>query len=82
MSPMALGEQDPQYRDGDRRGNEQRRTTVKVFSGGGPQAVAVNPNTNQIYVSNAGGVTVIDGATNNTTTTPVERWISPIAAWR
>ena len=43
--------------------------------------MAVNPNTNKIYVANAGAsgnstVTVIDGATNNTTTVAVGtgRW--------
>ena len=39
-------------------------TTVNAGNGG---SIAVNPNTNQIYVS-GDGVTVIDGATNNTTT--------------
>ena len=58
-------------------GATNNTTTVavsEVFSGGGPQAVAVNSVTNQIYVSNGEGVTVIDGATNNTTTvtTPVD----------
>jgi YVTN family beta-propeller protein len=52
-------------------------TTVPV--GTVPGFVAVNPVTNQIYVSNSGGplsvpgntVTVIDGSTNATTTVPV-----------
>ena len=37
--------------------------------GNNPNAVAVNPVTNKIYVANNGGttVTVIDGATNGTT---------------
>ena len=38
--------------------------------------MAVNPVTNQIYVANGGRqqfVTVIDGATNNTTTVAVAR---------
>jgi DNA-binding beta-propeller fold protein YncE len=49
-----------------------------VAAGTDPGGVAVNPNTNQIYVANtcinssntatACNVTVIDGATNNTTT--------------
>src|SRR5271170_7304332 len=45
--------------------------TVPV--GTGPVAVAVNSVTNQIYVLNqtSENVTVIDGATNNTTTVPV-----------
>src|ERR1700746_3870449 len=43
-------------------------TTVPV--GTTPYAVAVNPVTNRIYVANQGSnnVTVIDGATNTTTT--------------
>ena len=43
-------------------------TTVQT--GDGPTAVAVNPNTNKIYVANqnSNNVTVIDGATNNTVT--------------
>src|SRR5208282_6051665 len=53
-------------------GATNNTTTVAV--GNTPWAVAVNPNTNQIYVVNSyllqtgGNVTVIDGATNNTTT--------------
>jgi DNA-binding beta-propeller fold protein YncE len=54
-------------------GATNNTTTVAV--GNNPKDVAVNPNTNQIYVANestpAGPnstVTVIDGATNNTTT--------------
>ena len=45
--------------------------TVPV--GTGPVALAVNSATNQIYVLNqtSNNVTVIDGATNNTTTVPV-----------
>jgi YVTN family beta-propeller protein len=44
-----------------------------------PQAVAVNPVTNKVYVANGGGVnvTVIDGATN--TTTPVSTGGFPVA---
>jgi len=40
-----------------------------VAVGDNPQAVAVNPVTNKIYVANMGGnsVTVIDGATNQKT---------------
>ena len=39
------------------------------FPDGFPAGLAVNPATNKIYVANAGGnVTVIDGATNSTTT--------------
>jgi YVTN family beta-propeller protein len=52
-------------------GATNNTTTVAaylVYSGGGPEAVAVNSVANQIYVSNGEGVTVIDGATNNTTT--------------
>ena len=52
-------------------GATNNTTTVAV--GTFPCAVAVNPNTNQIYVANFGSnnVTVIDGATNNTTTVAV-----------
>ena len=52
-------------------GATNNTTTVPV--GTEPSAVAVNPNTNQIYVANpySNNVTVIDGATNNTTTVPV-----------
>jgi YVTN family beta-propeller protein len=44
--------------------------TTTVGAGTNPNAVAVNPATNQIYVANfsSGNVTVIDGATNSTTT--------------
>ena len=51
-------------------GATNNTTTVAV--GSSPEAIAVNPNTNQIYVANTGSnnVTVIDGATNNTTTIP------------
>ena len=40
--------------------------TIGVVS---PSAVAVNPTNDLIYVSNAGGVSVINGATNTVTTT-------------
>ena len=57
-------------------GATNNTTTVAV--GNDPDAVAVNPNTNKIYVANCGcygttaaNVTVIDGATNNTTTVAV-----------
>ena len=48
------------------------KTTIPV--GSGPNAVAVNPATNKIYVSNqvSNTVTVIDGASNATSTTKVE----------
>ena len=63
--------------------NRHRRSdpfTQSVNVGITPDAVAVNPVTNKIYVANHndGGceccstVTVIDGATNNTTTVNVE----------
>ena len=41
-----------------------------MAAGSSPYAVAVNPVTNKIYVTNLHGssVTVIDGATNSTTT--------------
>jgi YVTN family beta-propeller protein len=44
-------------------------TIETVTAGTNPYAVAVNPNTNKIYVANYGSnnVTVIDGATNSTT---------------
>jgi len=44
-----------------------------VTVGSQPYAVAVNPETNQVYVANYGGttVTVIDGATNGTTNVTV-----------
>ena len=39
--------------------------TTSVSVGASPQAIAVNPVTNKIYVANSGGtVTVIDGATD------------------
>ena len=53
-------------------GATNNTTTVAV--GTAPCAVAVNPNTNQIYVAQLWQqrtVTVIDGATNNTTTVAV-----------
>jgi DNA-binding beta-propeller fold protein YncE len=45
-----------------------------VTVAGDPQGVAANPVTNKIYVANGGGrtVTVIDGATNSTTTLPAD----------
>ncbi|MBU1355695.1 MAG: T9SS type A sorting domain-containing protein, partial [Candidatus Edwardsbacteria bacterium] len=44
--------------------------TTTVAAGNAPNAVAVNPVTNKIYVANrsSNNVTVIDGATNGTTT--------------
>jgi YVTN family beta-propeller protein len=44
--------------------------TVTIPTGSSPQAVAVNPVINKIYVPNwnSGNVTVIDGATNAATT--------------
>ena len=52
--------------------------TTTVPTGTAPGAVAVNPVTNKIYVGNrsSGNVTVIDGATNATTT--VARWRRPV----
>ena len=43
--------------------------TATIATGASPEQVAVNPNTNKIYVTNQGSntVTVIDGLTNNTT---------------
>ena len=53
--------------------------TATVAAGYGPNAVAVNPVTNKIYVANyvSDNVTVIDGATNGTTTVGVGT--SPVA---
>ncbi|MGB0066365.1 MAG: Ig-like domain repeat protein, partial [Terracidiphilus sp.] len=47
--------------------------TTTISAGSNPEAVAVNPVTNQIYVANenSGNVTVIDGATTATTTVSV-----------
>ena len=52
---------------------DAQAVVATVAVGTGPNAVAVNPNTNKIYVANTNpdnpsSVTVIDGATNNTTT--------------
>ncbi len=54
-------------RDGHRRSDECH---LPVAAGTYPQSVAVNPVTNMIYVANnsSSNVTVIDGATNTTTT--------------
>jgi YVTN family beta-propeller protein len=45
-------------------------STTTVAAGTNPSAVAVDPETNQVYVANtsSANVTVIDGNTNNTTT--------------
>ncbi len=50
-----------------------QRVTATLPVGSGPAALAVNPMTNKIYVANSNGstVTVIDGATNNTSTITV-----------
>ena len=54
--------------------------TATVAAGTNPQAVAVNPVTNKIYVANGGNsVTVIDGATNATTTVTDPNASSPYA---
>ncbi len=47
--------------------------TTTVSAGSGPRSAALNPVTNRIYVPNAGSnnVTMIDGATNSTTTVTV-----------
>jgi streptogramin lyase len=49
---------------------EAQWVTASPAVGTDPYAVAVNPVTNTVYVANYSGntVTVIDGATNNTTT--------------
>lgn len=46
------------------------RVIATVPAGDGPRAVAVNPVTNRVYIANdsSNNVTVIDGATNDTTT--------------
>jgi YVTN family beta-propeller protein len=51
-------------------GASAQSVTATVAAGTQPQAVAVNPVTNKIYVSNFNGnsVTVIDGVTNTPTT--------------
>jgi YVTN family beta-propeller protein len=57
-------------------------STTTVGAGGYPNAVAVNPVTNKIYVaigSDSGTVTVIDGATNSTTTLTDPNAIGPTA---
>ena len=50
-----------------------QNVTSTLPAGSGPFAVAVNPITNKVYISNSGGasVTMIDGATNLTKTIPV-----------
>src|SRR5712692_739580 len=60
-------------------------TTVAAAAGAAPVSAAVNPVTNQVYVLNAGSssVTVIDGATNNTTTVaagtgPISVAVNPV----
>ena len=53
-------------------GTNNSTTTVAVGFGHSPRAVAVNPVTNKIYVTNlvslSGNVVVIDGTNNSTTT--------------
>jgi YVTN family beta-propeller protein len=46
--------------------------TTTIATGTSPYAVAVNPVTNRVYIANqsSSNVTVIDGATNATTTVP------------
>lgn len=59
--------------------------TTSIVVGVGPYAIAVNPQTNKIYVadsrngSNTNDVTVIDGATNGTVDIPVGMVPEPIA---
>jgi DNA-binding beta-propeller fold protein YncE len=51
--------------------------TATEAAGTNPDAIAVNSVTNKVHVANSGGtVTVIDGATNATTTVAVS---SPVA---
>ena len=58
------------HRDGDRRRHKRHYHRA---AGATPAAVAVNPVTNKVYVANEGSddVTVIDGATDGTTTVPI-----------
>jgi YVTN family beta-propeller protein len=51
---------------------QAQSVTATITAGALPSAVAVNPVTNKTYVANqdSNNVTVIDGATNNTTTVP------------
>ncbi len=52
-----------------------------VFAGQFPNAVAVNPVTNKIYIANSGSnnVTVVDGATNTFTTVNDTHATTPVA---
>ena len=49
----------------------QPTTIATLPVGGFPRGAAVNPNTNRIYVSAGGSVSVLDGATNTVLTTIV-----------
>jgi YVTN family beta-propeller protein len=62
-------------------GNPTPALADTIAAGSGPQAVAVNPSTNKIYVANSGSnnVTVIDGATFATTTVTDSSAIGPAA---
>jgi YVTN family beta-propeller protein len=64
VTPLMLGVTAPAAAD---------TPTAQVATGAIPRAVAVNPVTNKTYVANqdSGTVTVIDGATNTTTTVTV-----------
>jgi DNA-binding beta-propeller fold protein YncE len=62
-------------------GTTNSTTTIIDPNAKFPQAVAVNPLTDKIYVANwSGNVTVIDGATNSTTTVTDPNAADPIAA--
>ena len=53
--------------------NRGQTVTATIGAGTAPALIALNPVTNKVYVRNAGDntVTVIDGATNATTTVVV-----------
>src|SRR5260370_18572144 len=52
---------------------QAQSVTTTVAAGTNPLRIAVNPVTNKIYLANhnSNNLTVIDGATNTTTTAPV-----------
>ena len=59
---------------------QSQRVTATLSAGTSPWSAAVNPVTNKIYVTNDGSssVTVIDGATGNTSTVPAGK--NPVSA--
>jgi len=64
-------------------GLRAQSVTTTLSVGTFPDAVAVNPVSNNIYVANyeSGNVTVINGATNATTTVAVGAAPVAVAAW-